>query len=577
MVNLEVAAILTEIADLLEIKGENPFKVRAYRRAAASISLLMDDVAQLVAAGSLRRVEGVGEAIAAKIAEYVETGRIDYHERLLEEVPRGLIAVRNVPGIGPKLAYKMFTHLGIADLDGLRKALETGELQKVPGVGPKAEANLRRALAEYEKSAGGYPLPAALSRAQRFLEAVRALSGVVQAEVAGGVRRRQERVDSVDIVAAAPAGEAVVARVVCLEDVGDVVAQEPGKASVRLRDGLPVQVHVVPPSAFAGALLYFTGSRQHIAALAERARRAGFHLDEHGLAAADGARLPAADEAELYRLLDLPFIPPELREGKGEIERAAAGDLPRLVTARDLRGDLHVHSTWSDGEATIEQIARRAAELGWEYVAICDHSRSLRIARGLGPEELKRQADEVRAVQAAYPQVRLLHGVEVDILSDGSLDLPDESLAALDIVVASIHSALSQERTRITQRLVRALEHPLVDIVAHPTGRRIGHRPSYDVDFDAVLEAAARTGKALEINASAGRLDLNDELAARARSAGVLLAINTDAHDLAEMETIHYGVWIARRAWCGPEAILNTRPAGSLIEWLRARRGAQGA
>ena len=574
MRNLELAAILGEIADLLEIKGENPYKVRAYRRGAQAVALLADDVRQLAAAGGLRRVDGIGEALEAKIREWAETGAIAYHQRLLQEIPRGLIDVTRVPGVGPKLAKRMFEQAGVESLDDLRRALRTGGLQGVAGLGPMAQARIARALEEMEVTAGRLPLAEALAVATHWLELLGASPGVAKVEVAGSLRRGKDHVGDVDIVVGAEAPQEVTAHVAALPGVKEV-STGAGAVSLRLPGGVRLDLCIVPLEAFASALVCWTGSRGHVERLRERAEALGYRLGEAGLEeTASGHRLLPGSEEELYRTLGLAYVPPEIREDRGEVERAASGTLPRLVAAEDLRGDLHVHSTWSDGTASIAEIARAALEMGRAYVAICDHSRSLRIAGGLGPEELRRQEEEILAVQEQFPGIRILRGIEVDILSDGRLDLPDEVLERLDIVVASVHSGLNQDRDRITERIVRAIEHPCVDVIGHPTGRRIGRRPPCEIDFDAVLAAAARCGKALEINASPSRLDLPDELAARAIEAGIALAIDTDAHDLDELRWFPYGLRVARRAGAEPRCILNTRSVEELLAWRRDRRGA---
>lgn len=570
----EIVRILQEIAALLEIKGDNPFKIRAYRRGAEALAMLGDELIQWVERGQLRRVDGIGEALAAKVEEWLATGQVAYHQQLLQEVPRGLIDVMAVPGIGPKLAHRLYTEIGVRSLDDVRDAIEQGRLLRVRGLGPKAVERIAKGLELLDEMAGRTPIGEALPVGLRLLEAVREVPGVVKAELAGSLRRRAEWVGDIDIVAAAEPSTPVMEHFTTLPDVRDVLEKGPTRASVLLVNGMQADLRVVGLRHFPAALHHFTGSAAHHVALRRWAKARGWHVSEYGLdrIETDETVLPDS-EGSLYATLGLAYIPPELREGKHEIEMAQEGTLPDLIELDDIRGDLHTHSTWSDGVADIKTMARHAQALGWEYLAICDHSQSLRIAGGLDAESLKRQGDEIARIQEEVPGIRIFRGIEVDILGDGSLDLPDDSLEPLDFVVASIHSGLNQDRERLTERLCRALAHPLVDAIGHPTGRRIGLRPPYAIDFDRVLEHALQHHKALEINASPGRLDLNDEFAARAKEAGVLLVINTDAHATDELEHMKYGVWVARRAGLEAKQVLNTRSAEDLKRWRCERTG----
>ncbi|MBO2522203.1 MAG: DNA polymerase/3'-5' exonuclease PolX [Clostridia bacterium] len=573
MRNLAVAQIFHEIADLLEIKGENPFKIRAYRRGAQAISLLPEDVAELVQRGELQSVDGIGKALAAKVEEWLATGRMAYHQELLAEIPRGLIDVMKVPGIGPKLAKRLYDELGVASLADLAEAVKAQRVRQVRGLGPKSEEAIGRALAQMAQVRERTPAGEALALGRALLEAVRSAPGVIRAELAGSLRRMAETVGDLDIVAAAEDSGPVMERFTSLPGVDEVLAKGETKAAVVIR-GLQVDLRVVPPESFAAALHHFTGSKEHHVRLRELAQKLGYSVSEYGVRElATGRVIHPGSEEELYRLLGLPYIPPELREGRGEIEKALAGELPELLVPGDIRGDLHVHSTWSDGRSTLEEIAAAAKRLGYEYVAICDHSRSLRIAGGLSAAGLRCQKEAIARAMEAVPGVRLLRGVEVDILPGGELDLDDEILAELDVVVASVHSGLRQDREQLTRRLVRAIEHPHVDIIGHPTGRILGQRAAYEVDIDRVIEAAARHGKALEINAAPDRLDLGDVLAKRAAEAGVMLAVNTDAHDTQQLaEFMPFGVAVARRAWLDAGRVLNTKPLEQLLAWLSRER-----
>lgn len=573
MRHLKLAAILEEIADLLEIKGENPYKIRAYRRGAQAIALLPIDIREVVQHGQLDSIPGIGKALAAKVQEWLETGKIAYHEELVAEVPRGLLDVMRVPGIGPRLAKRLYDEIGVASLEDLAQAVRARKLRTVRGLGPRTERRIERELALLEVDSKGVSLGEALVVGRTLLEQVRAIPGVARAELAGEVRRMKELADRITIVAAAgdcsPVREAfwaIAGQEEGLDDQGDLISIVVGRE-------LKAELRVVPPASFVLAWHALTGSPRHLQELGRWAKERGFAIGEEGILELATGRVHYPEtEEELYQLLGLPYIPPELREGLGEVEMAGAGRLPDLTTLEAIRGDLHVHSTWSDGRSTIHEIALAAKEQGYEYIAITDHSQALKIAGGLTRDDLLRQREEIARVKEAVPGVQILAGVEVDILADGSLDLDDEILAELDLVVASIHSGLRQDREKLTQRLVRAIAHPHVDIIGHPTGRLLGERGAADVDIDRVIEAAAEHQTALEINASPQRLDLKDALARRAAEAGVLLAVNTDAHETGQLAFMELGVGVARRAWCTPAQILNAKSWDELLRWLKERR-----
>ena len=569
--NLELARIFEEIALLLEIKGENPFKVRAYRRAAEAVSLLAVPVREAVESGEIASVDGIGRALAAKIAEWAATGKVAYREQLAQEVPPGLIDVMRVSGIGPKTAKRLYDELGVTCLADLAKAVQDGRIGRVRGMGPKAQANIARALALLHEQSGRIPLGEAAAIGVRLVERLKESGRVTAAELAGSARRRCETVGDLDIVAAAENPQGAIEWFAALPEVREVLAKGETKCSVVLQNGAQADLLAVLPGEFASALHHFTGSKEHHEALRALAKQRGYSVSERGLKElATGEVVLPQSEEELYRMLGLPYIPPELREGRDEIELAMRGALPRLLELADIRGDLHVHTDWTDGRSSLADMARAAKALGREYIAICDHSHSLRVANGLSAADLGRQAEAIREVERLVG-IRVLRGVEVDILVDGSLDLDDETLAGLDIVVASVHSHMNQDAETMTRRLVRAIENPHVDIIGHPTGRILGRRKPYEVDIDQVIEAAARSGTALEINASAARLDLKDTLAARAHAAGVRIAINTDAHDTGELGDMWLGVAVARRARLAKEAVVNAWALDDVIAWLGAR------
>lgn len=565
--NLTVAEALYEIADLLEFTGGDLFKVRAYRKAAEAVGLLLEQAADLVGAGHLTRVPGIGKAIAAKIAELVETGRIGYLEELRQSVPPGVLDLTRVPGLGARTAMLLYQRLGVDSLEALELAAQEGRLRDLPGLGPRKEAAIRAAAARVRRRPDRVSIGVAAPIAEAVVQHLRSHPAVLQALVAGSVRRRQETVADIDVVIATRDPEAVRAHL-------DRLPPLPR----------PVDPVLVSPEEFALTLFERTGSAAHLAELAgvvqvgtpPVAAEAVRPYAAPGPATQDRAA-PDPGEAEatdaaVYRALSLPYIPPELREGRGEVAAARAGRLPRLITREDIRGDLHVHTTASDGTATLAEMAEAARELGHRYLAICDHSQSLAIARGLSPERLRQHVAAIRRLDQ-WEGFRLLAGAEVDILRDGTLDYPDELLAELDVVVASLHSHLRLSEAEQTERLLRAIANPHVDIIGHPFGRVIGRREPVALDFDRILEACARTGTALEISASPSRLDLSDRHARQAREAGVKLVINTDAHSVRELELLPYGVGQARRGWVEPEDVVNAMDLPDLLDWLARPKG----
>lgn len=570
--NLELARLLGEVAVLLEIQGENPFRVRAYRRAAEAISMLSEDVADLVAEDRLESVKGIGKGLAGAIREWVETGQLSVREELIQQVPPGLVELLNLPGVGPKTAAILHRELGIDGIDALKEALAHDRLRGVKGIGPKTVDNLRRALAAEEMRQGRFPAAVALPAAEQLKRALAEHPAARAVEVAGSLRRGRDTVGDIDIVAATDDAEALMAHFVTLPGVRETLQRGPTKSRVRLYNDMEADLRAVEPAAFASALHHFTGSQAHNVRLREWARRRGMSLNEYGILVLENDRLeqPESEEA-LYRRLGLAYIPPELREDRGEIERAAAGPLPRLVELGDLQGDLHVHSHWSDGQLALEDIAAEAQRRGWRYVAVTDHSPSLRMTGGLSPERVREQGRAIDGVQERFPDVRILKGIEVDILADGSLDLPDDVLTELDIVIASVHSRFQMDEEEMTRRIVQAMEHPHVHIIAHPTGRLIGRRDPYAVRMDVLLEAAVRTGTALEINSSLERLDLKDEHVRQAMEAGALLAVNSDTHREGDFDQLAYGVKVARRGWAEPHRIINTWDWPKLRDWLQRK------
>lgn len=573
MTNPEVAAILERIGDLLEIKGESRFKVLAYRRAAESVRTLGRDLAAVHREGGLDAIPGFGAAIVAKVAELLDTGSLSYYTKLAEEVPASLAELLRVPDMGPKKVKLLWEERGVVDLASLEAAARAGRLRDLPGMGEKSEARILAGIQAMATRSDRVALGDALPVAEAIAADLRALPGVVAVAAAGSLRRRKETVGDLDILAAAPDAAPVIQAFVARPDVSRVLGQGPVKASVELVSGLRAQLWVHPPEHFGSALLYATGSKEHNVALREFALAGGHSLSEHGLKRlADGAELRFATETELYSALGLPFIPPELRENRGEIAAARAGRLPPLPTVGAILSSLHNHSDWSDGKATILEMAEAAIGRGLQVLAITDHSGGLGITQGPKEEDLPREREALREAQARLgDRIRLLLGSEVEIRADGSLDFSDTALSELDIVVASMHVSLRQSREQVTARMLAAIANPHVDIIGHPTGRMIPDRAGADLDLDAVLAAAARAGVALEINANPRRLDLSDVLARRALEAGCLLSINTDAHRPEHFDFLSYGVAVARRAWADPERIINCWAPERLLAWLAAR------
>jgi DNA polymerase (family X) len=556
--NAEIAEAFEELASLYELDGAVVYRVVAYRNAAKAIREAGVSVAELARQGRAEELAGVGKTIAEKIDALLEQGTIPSADKLKARIPSGLIEVTRVPGLGPKRARLLNEHLGITSLDGLRAAVEAGQLKDVPGFGAKAEENVRLALAE---RADGRPKPRlllshALEVGDALVAALREHPAAGRVELAGSARRMADTVKDLDIVASSSEPRAL-AEAFCALPLLDE-AQSPGEAGARgmTHHGLPVDLRIVAAASFGNLLQHFTGSGRHNEALRTDAVKRGLHVSEYGVAE-DGTTHACATEEEVYTLLGMDYIEPELRENRGELEAAREHRLPELVRAGDLRGDLHCHTTLSDGRNSVAEMAAVAAERGYEYLAITDHSASHGFGNDVQPDELRRQVERIRDLDAP---VRVLAGSEVNVLPDGTLDYEDDLLRELDWVVASLHSSFRMSEREMTDRMIRAMEHPLVDAIGHPTGRMIGRREPYALDVDRVIEAAARTGTFLEINANPNRRDLPDTLARAAAQAGVTIVIDSDAHGADTLEKIRFGVATARRAWLSGDQIANTRP-----------------
>jgi DNA polymerase (family 10) len=573
MKNFEIARQFDLMADLLEIKGENPFRIRAYRRAAQNLESLTEDVETLLAEDRLDQVPGIGKDLAAKIAEYVQTGRMQAIEEEKKGIPAGVVELMNVPGVGPKTAKLLYEKAGVHDVSRLEELAKAGRLKGLPGIQAKTEANILKGIAVVRQGQARMLLGRALPLAEELAHALERVKEVKQLSLAGSIRRRKETVGDIDILATSAKPDKIMDAFVRLPQVADVLERGGTKASVRHREGIQVDLRVVEPETFGAALVYFTGSKQHNIRIREMAQKKGLKISEYGVfRESTGRRVAGKTEDEVYAAVGLPWIPPELREDAGEIEAALKRRLPELVDLDDIRGDLHDHTHASDGHHSIEALVEKARGRGYQYVVVSDHSRSATIARGLSIEALRAHVKKIRAAQARFRDITILAGSECDILADGSMDYPDEVLAELDLVLAAVHARFKQPRAEMTRRICRALENPYVSILAHPTGRLIGERDPYDVDLEAVFRTAKQHGKAVEINCYPQRLDLNDVHARRAAELGVLIAINTDTHFLDHLDNVQLGVATARRAWIGPAQVINAWPLKKLLTWAHEAR-----
>lgn len=554
-----MARILYEVADLLGLKGVQ-FKPRAYRRAAQAVESCPTPIEELVAEGRLSELPGVGKSIAEKIKEIVATGKLKYHQELKEELPVDLYTLTQVEGVGSKTAKLLYDHLGVRTLEDLERAAKEGLIRNIKGLGPKIEEKILRGLAEARKAERrellGYALPLARDLCQRLA----ATALFQRLEPAGSLRRGKETVGDLDILAVSDRPEEAARAFVSLPEVEEVLAQGPKKSSVRLAGGLQVDLRIVPEESFGAALQYFTGSKAHNIRLRERAVARGWKLNEYGLFDRGGKRLAGEHEEDIYRRLGLAYIPPELREDQGEIQAAEEGALPALVEFRQIKGDLHVHTTWSDGKASLEEMAAEAKKRGLSYIAATDHFRFSQAIKGLSEEDLLRQIEEIEKLNERLKGVRILSGVEANIARDGSIDVPEALLKRVDLVIASLHSHFRISKAEMTERLIRAVENEYVDVLGHPSGRLIGERPPYEADWEEVFHRAAKTGTLLEVNANPQRLDLSAEHIREAIGLGVRLIIGTDAHAADHLDFLELGVITCRRGWAEAQHVLNCLP-----------------
>ena len=572
MTNGQIATTFRLIADLLEIKGEVIYKILAYRKAADSLESLGQSIHTVWQEGRLTQVDGVGKAIAEKIDELLSTGKLGFLERLGDEVPLSLVEMLKVPDLGPKKVALFWKQLGITNLAELEAAARAGKLRSLPGMGEKSEGRILAGIEALSRRSTRIPIGRAWPFAQELMAYLREVPAVQAVELGGSLRRMRAMVGDLDILVAADDSQDVVNAFVRRPDVARVLGQGETKASVEFEHGIQAQLWVHPRAHWGTALQYATGSKDHNVRLRELALKKGLSLSEHALTRADGSEITCDKEEDVYAALGIPWIAPELREDRGEVQAALAGTLPRLIDTSDIRAELHAHTTWSDGKLSVYELGRAAAARGLKVLAISDHSHSLGVVRGMTPEDMRRQRAEIQDAQVKLGDaIRLLQGVEVEILADGRLDYPDEVLAEMDIVTASLHSSLRQPREKITERLLGVMRNPHVDVIGHPTGRLLPDREGADLDMDAVLVTARESGVALEINAHPARLDLEDVYARRAVEMGIRLAINTDAHSQSDLELLLFGVATARRGWVEPQHVLNTWETDALVAWLKAR------
>jgi len=584
MQNAAVAEVFNTMADIMEIKGENAFRVNTYRKVARIVGELTEDIAQVSEQGRLTDLPGIGQSSAEKIRQFLAKGSMDAYEKLTRDFPMSALDLLRIPNVGPKTVGRWMKEKGICSITDLERALDAGALDGMAGMGAKTLENVRAGLAFLKRSAGRILLGDALPVAQQIIEDLKSSCKLKAVEAAGSLRRRKETIGDIDILATVsrpksrrksdgemPGGREVVQAFTSLEGVEDVLAAGDTKGSVRTTEGLQVDLRVVPPECYGAALVYFTGSKEHNVKIRGLANDRGLKINEYGVFQGE-KRIAGKTEQEVYGCLDLPWIPPEMREDRGEIEAAAAGELPTPVERKDIRGDLHVHTSFSDGVLPVYEMARAVRDMGYSYMAITDHSGSLGIAGGLLPERLADQHAEIEAARKKLRGFRILKGTEVDILPDGSLDYPDEVLAGLDIVIASVHSRFGMPEQEMTARICRAAENPYVTAIGHPTGRLIGRRQAYAVDMGAVIAACAACGTALELNANSYRLDATDLVCRQAAQAGVKVLIGTDSHSPVHLWMMEIGVATARRGWLTKADVLNCMSADGLVDYARSKR-----
>ncbi len=571
MENRVIAGLLYEIADILDIEGENPFRVLSYRNAARAIADTGESLEQLVKDGrNLEEIPGIGKSIHLKIQEILSTGKCVFLEELRLKVPAGLVEMLKLEGLGPKKIKLLFDMLAIDSIEKLEEAAKAERLRGIRGMGAKTEEKILKSIEQYRSGQGRFKLSEGFSYSESLVNYLRNAPGVQRVDASGSLRRKRETIGDLDLLAICGAGCRVMDRFVEYGNVAEVLSKGETKSSVRLRGGLQVDLRVLPEESYGAAMHYFTGSKAHNVAIRERAKALGLKVSEYGVfRAKDERRVSGRLEEDVFRAVGLPFIPPELRENMGEIEAAEEGQLPGLIELADIQGDLQMHTKATDGKNTVLEMARKAKEMGYDYIAITEHTKALAMTGGLDEKALAKHMKEIEKANRQISGLRILKGVEVDILADGSLDLSDDILGECDVVLAAVHSRFNMEEGEMTARIVKALKNPNVDILAHPTGRLILARDPYRVNLQEIIHAAVEEGVALEINAYPDRLDLRDVDARMARDMGAKLAISTDAHNVLQLEMMKYGVFTARRGWIEAADVINTRPLEAMLKMIR--------
>ena len=570
MDNKTVAEILEETAEILEIKGANPFRIRAYHNAARIVEGLTQDIGEFVKAGALREIKGIGEGLASLITELVKTGKSKEHQKLKKSLPSGLLELLDIPGVGPKRAKVLYEKLKIKSIEALKTACEENRLLKLEGFGEKSQFKILEAIEHHAKTKGYFLISQALDESGKFVSYLKKSRDVLQIEVAGSIRRQKEIVHDADILIGTRKSASVHKRFMSYPEIDHVLAHGETKSSVILKSGPQVDLRTVSEREFPYALYYFTGSKEHNVAVRTIAKRMGLKVSEYGIF--KGKRLiPCKDESDIFKIFGLRYVPPELRENMGEIEAAKKGKLPDLIEEKDIKGIFHVHSTYSDGVTPLEEMVARAEALGYQYVGISDHSKTAVYANGLSEERVKKQHQEISRLQKKF-KIRIFRGIESDILADGLLDYSDKVLESFDFVIGSIHSRFNMPEREMTKRILRAMAHPAMTILGHPTGRLLLGRAGYSIDYEAVFEGAKKHGVAIELNANPQRLDLDWRVCKEARLKGIRLSINPDAHSLDGLEDVAYGVGIARKGWLGKKDVLNTKSLSEMEKYLKERK-----
>ena len=568
MKNLEVAKIFENIANILEIKGANPFRIRAYQNAAQTIENLTSDLEELAQKGTLTKLPGIGEDLAKKIEEILKTGTSKDYKKLKKEIPSGLLDILEIPGLGPKTVKLLYEKLNIKNISSLKNKAKKGKLIGLPGIQEKTVENILRGIAFLEKGAERMPLHIADRAAREVISELKKLKEIKDIDACGSLRRMKETVRDIDILLYSPKPQAVMNKVTSLSQVKEIISKGETKSSILTKDNVQVDIRVVKKKSYGAALLYFTGSKPHNIKLRQMAQRKKWKINEYGIFRGK-KQIAGKTEDQMYRKLKLPFMPPEIREDTGEIELGLKNKLPKLIGYNDIKGDLHVHSKASDGSYSIEEMAQEAKKRGYEYIAITDHSISLKVAGGLSLKKLSKQIKDIQKINKRLKGITILSGTEIDIKDDGSLDYPDSILKEVDVIICAIHSGFKQPKEKLTKRIIKAMQNKYTTIVAHPSGRLMGTREPYELDYDEIFKAAKETNTFLEINAYPLRLDLMDIWVKEAKEKRVKMVISTDAHTFDHYDYMRYGIATARRGWLEKKDVLNTLPFNKLKEKIK--------